>query len=140
VTFAQQQISRIVLIFKVDSRDKLWLLYTTSIRLENTSTSPAKNMMTRSLVNIDSVISIPQSVNLNPSKSYDKFSQKRDRIRCISCGKESLDYMRHPITYKSIVKHYEHVLHLAGELAGKTGDRYQPKLCIIINALKFLIY
>ena len=44
-------------------------------------------------------------------------------VRCISCAQESLDNLRHPITYKSVIKHYEHVLHLVAELAGKNGDR-----------------
>jgi hypothetical protein len=125
VTFAQQQVSRIVLTFKVDSRDKVWLLYSTSIRVNApSSTLPSeKSAVTRSLVNIDSVISLPESVNLNPNKSYEKFGPSRVRVKCISCSKESLEVMRHPVSYKSIVKHYEHVLHLVGELAGKHGDR-----------------
>lgn len=44
-------------------------------------------------------------------------------IKCISCATDSLDNQRHAITYKSVLKHYEHVLYLVGELAGKHGDR-----------------
>ena len=123
VTFAQKEITRLVLNFKVDSRDKIWLLYTTSIRLndmlENTVggsslvNSPAK--IRRNLVNIDSAVQLPNTINLNPSRSYDKIVAKQ-RIKCISCAKETLDDMRHPVTYKSVIKHYEHVLHIMTEI------------------------
>jgi hypothetical protein len=146
VTFAQQQVSRIVLTFKVDSRDKLWLLYTTSIRV-NTSTAvlpSEKQAVTRSLVNIDSVVSLPESVNLNPNKSYQKFGQNRTRVRCVSCSNDSLETMRHPVSYKSIVKHYEHVLHLVGELAGVHGDRFHTchftlMMFLIVSLYRFSI-
>ena len=118
VTFGQKQVSRIVLNLKVDSRDKIWLLYATSTRcidmLEYISPSDNTNKLQRTLVNIDSVISLSNTVHLNPNKSYEKIKTK-DRIRCLSCSKESLEDMRHPITYKSIIKHYDHVLHLLVE-------------------------
>lgn len=116
VTFGQKAVSRIVLNFKVDSRDKIWLLYSTSTRcidmLEQNNFSKSSTMKDRrSLVNIDSVISLSNTVHLNPQKSYKSIVPK-NRIRCLSCAKESLEDMRHPITYKTIVKHYDHVLHL----------------------------
>lgn len=126
VTYSQQQITRAVFNFKVDSRDKLWLMYTTSIRVSangNPHTLDPTGSNKRTLLNIDSIINIPDSVTLNPVKSYDSTKTKREMIRCISCAKESLDNHRHAITYKSVVKHYEHVLHLVGELAGRHGDR-----------------
>ncbi|NBR14755.1 MAG: hypothetical protein EBU01_09260, partial [Crocinitomicaceae bacterium] len=57
------------------------------------------------------------TVNLNPQRFFDKIPP-RTHIRCLSCGTESLSHLRHPITYKSIVKHYEHVLHLVSEING----------------------
>lgn len=121
VTYGQHQISRLVVNFKVDSRDKIWLLYTTSIRcsesaLDFNASKSAK--LERSLVNIDGVITLPTSVNLNPNRSYDKIALQQGRIRCISCANETLQNLRYPITYKSIVKHYEHLLHLVGEISG----------------------
>jgi len=129
VTFAQKQVTRIVINFKVDSRDKIWLLYTTSIRLNdmldnvaaggntgNLSSASVAGGPVRTLVNIDSVISLPNTVNLNPTRSYDRIVPKT-RVQCISCAKETLDDMRHPITYKSVLKHYEHVLHIMTDVA-----------------------
>lgn len=117
VTFGQKQITRIVLNFKVDSRDKIWLLYSTSIRcVDMLEYNPSSSLFggterARSLLNIDSVISLSDKVHLNPKKSYDKI-QPRIRKPCLSCSKEELEEMRHPITYKCIIKHYDHVVHL----------------------------
>lgn len=114
VTFGQKQVSRIVLNFKVDSRDKIWLLYSTSIRtIDMLEYNPLDtlNGTVRNLVNIDSVLSLAETVHLNPKKQYSKI-KPRIRIPCLSCGKEELEEMRHPVTYKSIIKHYDHVLYL----------------------------
>jgi len=123
VTFAQKEVTRIVMNFKVDSRDKIWLIYTTSIRLNDMLEGTAGNATLnatgqparKTLVNIGAAVTIPNTINLNPSRSYDKILTKQ-RIRCISCAKETLDSMRHPITYKSIIKHYEHVIHIMTEI------------------------
>ncbi len=125
VTFSQKEVTRMVLNFKVDSRDKIWLMYSTSIRLNDmmdvnmgTTSSTGLNVPTkagRKLVNIDSVVQLPNTVNMNPTRSYEVIKPKK-RIRCISCAKETLDDMRHPVTYKSVIKHYEHVIHIMTEI------------------------
>lgn len=123
VTFSQKKICRVVLNFKIDSREKIWLLYSTSIRcddvLDRSIVQPTK--VEKKLVNINSVLNLPSVVNLNPQKSYDKIVPQK-RIRCISCAKESLESMRHPVPYKSVIKHYEHVLHLIKEINGSSID------------------
>ena len=149
VTFAQQQINRMVLNLKVDSRDKIWLLFSTSIRCAGTNedlvqmrlnapndggVSPTNNDVVgfnttgggltmgkpmKSLVNIGSVIELPEYVNLNPNKSYEKLKMK-SRIQCISCANESMEDNRYPITYKSVIKHYEHTLQLMMEVSGRS--------------------
>jgi len=124
VTFATKQITRIVLNFKVDSRDKLWLMYTTSIRLGNTDAletveqAMAHFRGPKNLISLNSGLVLPDVVNLNPQPSYDEKGTKkqRSRIRCVSCSNETLDDVRHTVTYKSVLKHYEHVLHLLAEL------------------------
>ena len=128
VTFGQKQVTRLVANFKVDSRDKIWLVYSTSIRLNDVLENIAATHTAgshgggshRQLVNIDNVVEIPDTVNLNPVKSFDKVVAKK-RIQCISCANNTLDDMRHPITYKSVIKHYEHVLHIMGEISGNRG-------------------
>lgn len=117
VTYAQCQISRLVLNFKVDSRDKLWLLFSTSIRScappANFGDKPERN---KSLLNIDNVLNLPKTINLNPTRSYENLKQKKS-VNCVSCACETLEDLRHPVNYKTIVKHYEHVLHLVAEMS-----------------------
>lgn len=120
VTFSQFQISRLVLNFKVDSRDKLWVLYSSSVRcqappgLADTTPNP-----TRALLNIDNTISIPEQIYLHPEKSFDGPAVRKQKIRCISCATDCIQDLRHPITYKSVIKHYEHVLQLVIEMLGR---------------------
>jgi hypothetical protein len=121
VTYNQKKITRIVINFKVDSRDKIWLLYTTSIRCDDDTViipmpESQSQKIERKLLNINSVLTLPSSVNLNPYKSYGKIIP-RARVRCISCGNETLDNMRHPVTYKSVLKHFEHLLHIVKTIA-----------------------
>ena len=126
VTYGQKQISRVVMNLKVDSRDKLWLLFTTSIQCDNDTRgsnnesigrTSQKSTNGKNLMNLDSVFSLPDVVNLNPLKSYEDISSRKPkmRLRCLSCSEETLDHTRHPVSYKSIVKHYEHVIRLLAE-------------------------
>lgn len=112
VTYGQKLVSRIVMNFKLDSRDKIWLLFSTSIRctdmLEYRSASDSQH---RQLLNIDSVVALPRTVHLNPTKTYEKIIPKH-WIRCLSCAKDTLSDLRHPVTYKVVIKHYEHVLYI----------------------------
>jgi hypothetical protein len=134
VTYAQCQISRLVLNFKVDSRDKLWLLFSTSIRScappANFGDKPERN---RSLLNIDNVLNLPKTVNLNPTRSYEHLKQKKT-VNCVSCACETLEDLRHPINYKTIVKHYEHVLHLVAEMSDPFVPLKWPPADDIIQA------
>ena len=119
VTFAMKQITRIVVNFKVDSRDKLWLMYTTSIRLQsNDALETVEQAMMhfrgpKNLVSLGSGVCLPDVINLNPQPTHndDKGTKsQRTRVRCVSCSNETLDDVRHTVTYKSVLKHYEHVL------------------------------
>lgn len=129
ITYGEQIMSRMTLNFKVDSRDKIWLLYSSSIRVVDMSIDARSkefsgHTIERPLLNIDSCVLLPPSVNLSPKKSYSTIVPKK-RILCLSCAKESLEDLRYPITYKSIMKHYEHVLHLAIKI---NGFAYKTKI------------
>ena len=132
VTYGRKQVSRLVMNLKVDSRDKLWLLHTTSINChcdllgsnEETIGRMIKKPLSEKkvLLNIGNVFSLPDVVNLNPVKSYGDISARKSkhRVRCVSCNEETLEHSRHPVSYKSIVKHYEHVLHLLQDNQSQT--------------------
>ena len=126
VTYGQKLVSRIVMNFKLDSRDKIWLLFSTSIRctdmLEYRSASDSQH---RQLLNIDSVVALPRTVHLNPTKTYEKIIPKH-WIRCLSCAKDTLSDLRHPVTYKVVIKHYEHVLYILAS-SSSSSDYKGPK-------------
>jgi hypothetical protein len=116
VTYSQKSISRMVLTLKLDARDKMWLVYSTSIRLyDNVSASTD----TKNLLNIDSVVALPQSIHLNPHRSFIK-TVARASVNCISCGKETLEDQRQAVQYKYVVKHYEYFTQMIAEDA--VGD------------------
>ena len=123
VTYGQKLVSRIVMNFKLDSRDKIWLLFSTSIRctdmLEYRSASDSQH---RQLLNIDSVVALPRTVHLNPTKTYEKIIPKH-WIRCLSCAKDTLSDLRHPVTYKVVIKHYEHVLYILSSSSDCKGSK-----------------
>lgn len=112
VTYERMQISRVVVNLKVDSRDKLWLLFTTSIRCESDSQRDMSRGHQRIKINLNSFYTLPDTVNLNPVKSYEDIAVRKPKTRiwCVSCSEETLDHLRHPVAYKGIVKHYEHVI------------------------------
>ena len=117
VTFSQLQVSRMVINFKVDSQDKIWLLYTTSIRcisaLDSTTLLGSTNsILERNLINIDNVLKLPKYVTLNPNKSFENIGPKK-RVYCLSCGIKVFEDLRYPITYKTLVKHHEYVIQVA---------------------------
>eukprot|EP01041_Mallomonas_annulata_P000320 gene320-580_t len=131
VTFGQVVISRIVLNFKVDSRDKIWLLHTTSIRtIPSESKFSLHENNKRTLINIDGAISLPKTIHLNANPSYaeEKVSIRDNQILCVSCGVETIESLRHPITYKSIIKHYDHILQLITEYDQSSSSSSTMKL------------
>lgn len=125
VTYSQQNISRMVLTLKLDARDKMWLLYSSSIRLYdtlNTTTSTSTSILhTSKLVNINSVISLPQTIHLNPHKTFTKTAAK-STVFCVSCSCSILEDLRYPVTYKYIVGHYEQFLQQIYEDLKQRGD------------------
>lgn len=110
VSFSMHNISRCVLICKLDSRDKLWLLYSTSIRSQESSGT--ETAVAKPLVNINNTFAIPSNVYLNPTKDFGSKEGKNVLVRCVSCAAECFKDLRHPVTYKIVVKHYEHVIRL----------------------------
>lgn len=119
VTYSQQLISRMVLTIKIDAHDKLWLIYATSIRLYDTLSSAAA--VNRKLVNIDSVISLPETIHLDPHRRFGK-TVARDTVNCVSCAKKVLEDLRYPVTYKYIVRHYDNFLEWVKDDAIQRGD------------------
>lgn len=61
-------------------------------------------------------------------------SNKKKHVNCVSCATEVLEDLRHPINYKTVIKHYEHVLHLVQEMSDPVVPLKWPPSADIIQA------
>jgi hypothetical protein len=116
-SFQKQQIARMVLNFKVDSRDRIWLLYSTSIRLASEMAASRGVGGTRKVaapLNIDNVVKLPKQVKLKLAPSHEPGGTRRRVIHfaaCASCGNDRPKDTFHPTTYKTITTHFDQVPH-----------------------------
>lgn len=93
VTFQKSRIKRMVANFKVDAKDRVWLLWSSSIRLDDESTAAGGGGgMISTPVNIDSIVKLPPTIKLNHFASHsalDKEPTPVPFVDCVSCGKKS---------------------------------------------------
>jgi len=116
VSYQKSQIARMVLNFKIDSRERIWLLYSSSIRLASEMTAQrgmGGSVQVAAPLNIDNVVKLPLHVKLDNKASHEEGGRSRRVLRfqkCISCaGERALDTF-HPTTYKTVVGHFDQVL------------------------------
>jgi hypothetical protein len=125
VSFNSIQISRMAINFKVDSRDKVWMLFTTSIRCKETQTIPftignqtaslsSTSTNSRRPINIDNSLNLPISVMLSSVQCHELISDN-SRVICPSCAKDTINDKSYPVTYKSLMKQHEYFLIVAKE-------------------------
>lgn len=117
VSFQKHRIVRMVANFKVDSRDRIWLLWSSSIRLASNHTRPVVPMniasLTKHAVSIDSIVQLPPHIKL-----IDKASHSEEEpdvltcVCCISCAQVATSDQFHPVQYKTIIAHFEQLLAL----------------------------
>lgn len=133
---------RMVLNLKVDSRDRIWILYTSSIRLISKDTnhwlqdfpdiSPAssKSMTPLNLhdvITLSPNVRLTQNANHNPDVKVTK--TKSIALCCPSCGLRSVGESFYAVPYKTIICHYEKVMEFAIKHARK--DCWPPSPAII---------
>jgi hypothetical protein len=112
---------RMVLNLKVDSKDRIWLLYSSSIRTVHSSktfhsvgASEAQNTsIINSTLNVQDVIKLSPKIKLSQTANHDPtniISNTKGYSFCPSCGLVQLAETFHPVPYKTIVTHYEQVM------------------------------
>ena len=116
VSFQKHRIKRMVANFKVDAKDRIWLLWSSSIRLDEESFSGGGGTpgMTAPL-NIDSIVKLPPTIKLSHFASHgsqDKEPAPVPFVDCVSCGKKYPSDQFHPVPYKTIIAHFEQVINL----------------------------
>jgi hypothetical protein len=115
VSFQKHRIKMMVVNFKVDAKDRVWLLWASSIRLDESFLGGAASTGPPRPLNIDSIVKLPSTVKLShlPSHSSNKESAKPvPFVPCVSCGKKHPEDQFHPTPYKTVIKHFEQVVTL----------------------------
>ncbi|CAK4776756.1 unnamed protein product [Aphanomyces euteiches] len=118
VSFHKYRISRMVLHIKTDAEDKVWLLWSSSIRLAHPSRSHNSNAMNSASlghhkpVDITSDAQVPAFVHLNcMPDSKPKANQPKVFAKCHSCAKSIDSSTTSAVPYKAILEHFRHLLH-----------------------------
>ncbi len=114
---------RMVLNLKVDSKEKIWLLYSSSIRFVPRATKfladvPSHDMKAKGAesLNIEEVIKLSPSIKLTQNANHDPslvISNKNTFDPCPSCNKMKVRDNFQPVPYKTIISHYEKVMELS---------------------------
>jgi hypothetical protein len=116
---------RMVLNLKVDSRDRIWVLYTSSICSISKNTNDLHTDISyfeeslpksNTLLNLHDVISFSPLVKLTQYANHNpnaKVSNNKSIALCPSCGKMSVGENFYAIPYKTVISHYEKIMELS---------------------------
>ena len=117
---------RMVLNLKIDSKDRVWILYSSSIRSITPKSSllpdlPSSNSdeINSATLNIQDVVSFSSSIKLNENPNHDpnrSISNRRGYKNCPSCGKSCDRDNFHPVPFKTIISHFERVISLSDNI------------------------
>jgi hypothetical protein len=134
VSFREHMIRRAVIYFKLDSRDRLWLLWSSSIREANSKVSGISKSL-----NMCESVRVPPHIPLRsePDHSGNPDSLRTgNRVSCPSCGALNSPAKLHAVSYKTVIDHFEHALDLCGAEpeAAATGVIYWPPSLEVIVA------
>ncbi len=144
---SQQKDVRMVLHLKVDSKDRIWLLYSSSIRtiflnrtflsdqsvefvMEDHHMPQESDYLSNDPLNIEDVIKLSPKIKLSQIANHDTaidISNTKEFRYCASCGLVQLEENFHPVPYKTVVTHFEQVIL-------KSGTQWPPPKEIIKSA------
>lgn len=133
VSFQKQIINRMVVNFKVDAKDRVWLLWTTSVRLEE------QFKKTNDPVNINSILQLPCDLHLvekanhsSETMSEDQKKELTSTKKCPSCGEKSLSF--YPVQYKIIISHFDQLVSILKSDTASDGHVPWPPDPIVVAA------
>ncbi|CAM9149968.1 unnamed protein product [Ectocarpus sp. 8 AP-2014] len=137
VLFRKTRVCRMSLNFKIDSRDRVWLLWSNSIRLAS-EMPPGRESFTcvGGPINIGELVKISSEVTLQQGAAHHREEIKSPAIgTCSSCGKTSSGSNFHAVHYKTIIAHFEQVVDLVScDPANRTGVVEWPPSAEILEA------
>eukprot|EP00753_Platysulcus_tardus_P006396 PLAT14184.3.p1 GENE.PLAT14184.3~~PLAT14184.3.p1 ORF type:complete len:1173 (+),score=598.66 PLAT14184.3:60-3578(+) len=139
VSFQKYRIARMVLLFKLDPRDRLWLLWCSSLRLDGAVGKKGLAMEMESKMRVPRHIQLGGSVPpldgdiTGDTKTAASASAAAAAaaaasagmddaaFECPSCGTAVGSAFKHDVPYKTIITHFEHLLSCL-DLRMKVGD------------------
>jgi len=128
-------IQRMNFMFKIDDRDRVWFLWSTSIRIDDRLGKVSCCNKRKELIdpiNMRALYSLPGNVKLGPSECKEK---SKHLNKCVSCEIEiSSFHEMHPVPYKTIIEHFEVVQSLMKSNEGNNKDKSLPSRKAIIEA------
>ena len=111
VSFQKNRIARMVANFKVDSKDRIWFLWSSSIRLVGNNNP---NTPSRLPLDIGPAVQLPPNIKLVDAPNHSAVdSTPLLCMHCISCGKAATSDRLHQVPYRIIIAHFEKILKLA---------------------------
>jgi len=128
-------IQRMNFMFKIDDRDRVWFLWSTSIRIDDRRGEIRFCNKRKELIdpiNMRALYSLPGNVKLGPSECKEK---SKHLNKCVSCEIEiSSFHEMHPVPYKTIIEHFEVVQSLMKSNKGNNNGKTLPSRNAIIEA------
>jgi hypothetical protein len=104
VSFHKHKISRMVLNFKVDPDDQLWLLWCSSIRQQNADSLKDK------AVNIELNVQVPKSIALASGRGYNSPLVVEKDFACPSCTSLVDATRTYDVNYKTVISHFDQIM------------------------------
>ena len=130
-------IKRMVAMFKVDKRNRVWFLWSTSIRLGGAHDDIFLNRKPKRLLDpldIEARYDLNSSVKLCPLTSFKPdMNDSIPRKQCISCLKHISKFDDlYPVPYKTIIAHFEQVIGLVkSDIESERYIKWPPNEYII---------
>jgi hypothetical protein len=119
VSFHKYKINRMVLNFKTDPDDRLWLLWASSIRLEG---APAGVSTDLGPINIEMNVSVPKGVRLSASTAFKQPVNLRRTFQCPSCTDVVEPHRKCQVNYKTVIKQYEAALYVHAQSVADSDE------------------
>jgi len=121
VSYQAFRVCRMVLNFKVDARDKIWVLWSSSLRTEGTIPTAASPPQAKTM-EIGAMLRVPDHVLLDETVQHGPL-RRRVPTRCISCSRSFPSDQFQSVAYKSIILHFDQVLSLMAHEAASQGAK-----------------
>ncbi len=137
-------VARMIVDFKVDGNERIWILWSNSIRLQCLS---AENQMKLNEphamhevepLNMDMLVRLPSSSKLTQAPNHNaniKLENKWSCTNCPSCNKHDVNQNFQPVSYKTIIQHFEKTLEMLRGTDGTHPSNAWPPYDLFIKAV-----